>query len=344
MPRDFDRSWSELNARLRRIEQSAGLAAALGELQSHQRTSGFIKDRLDDVERHSFHHPDDPSKVLRAQYNPKRALRFDGFGTRRTPSDGPIRNDGCYLCRDNIRWQQQGAQLGYDIQVGDNAYVALMNPFPLLPGHVVIASKEHRSQDWLYQDGGGLDVSALVHDLIALADRMPGHVGFYNGVDAGASIPGHLHFQFFHRPDGEPDFPLERAARHEPARNGHAELRGHYPLPVALWRGTPEDVEARVSEWVRGWGDANKARLNGLTANFIVARDADGDAVTLYFVPRDRARPRAKGLSGLIGGLEVLGEIVLSCPEEKGRLDAGLIDYFALEDALASVRTPFFVE
>ena len=57
-----------------------------------------------------------------------------------------------------------------------------------------------------------------------------------------------------------------------------------------------------------------------------------------------RTRPRAKGLSGLIGGLEVLGEIVLSCPEEKGRLDAGLIDYFALEDALASVRTPFFVE
>ncbi|MCG8558681.1 MAG: DUF4922 domain-containing protein [Hyphomicrobiales bacterium] len=344
MPQDFERRWSELNARLLQIEQSAGLAAALAELQSHQRQSGFIKDRLDDVERHSFHHPDDPSKILRAQYNPKRALRFGGSGARRTPSDGPVRNDGCYLCRDNIQWQQQGAQLGYDIRVGDNAYVALMNPFPLLPGHVVIALRDHRSQDWLYQDGGGLEVSALLHDLVALANRMPGYVGFYNGVDAGASIPGHLHFQFFRRPEGEPDFPLERAARHDRAVNGHAELAGDYPLPVALWKGEPEDVVARASAWVSSWGDDNKARLNGLTANFIAAREADGENVTLYFVPRDRARPRGKGLSGLIGGLEVLGEIVLSCPEEKGRLDAGLIDYFALEDALASVGTPFFVE
>ena len=60
----------------------------------------------------------------------------------------------------------------------------------------------------------------------------------------------------------------------------------------------------------------------------------------LYFVPRDRAKSRAEGFSGLIGGLEVLGEIVLSSPQDKVRLNSGQIDYFTLETALDSVHTP----
>ena len=66
--------------------------------------------------------------------------------------------------------------------------------------------------------------------------------------------------------------------------------------------------------------------------------------VALYFVPRDRAKSQAEGYSGLIGGLEVLGEIVLSSPEEKARLSDGRIDYFTLEAALASVHTPMDVD
>ncbi len=48
----------------------------------------------------------------------------------------------------------------------------------------------------------------------------------------------------------------------------------------------------------------------------------------------------ADGFSSLAGCLEVLGEIVLSRPEEKALLDSGSIDYTVLEAALATLRTP----
>ena len=66
--------------------------------------------------------------------------------------------------------------------------------------------------------------------------------------------------------------------------------------------------------------------------------------MTLYFVPRDRTKPRAARFSNLIGGIEVLGEFVLSRPEDKARLSDGQIDYFTLEAALASVRAPIEVD
>ena len=66
--------------------------------------------------------------------------------------------------------------------------------------------------------------------------------------------------------------------------------------------------------------------------------------MALYFVPRDRTKSKAEGFSGLIGGLEVLGEIVLSSPNDKARLSSGQIDYFTLEAALASVHTPIEVD
>lgn len=51
-----------------------------------------------------------------------------------------------------------------------------------------------------------------------------------------------------------------------------------------------------------------------------------------------------QGWGGLIGGLEVLGEIVLSSETDKAWLDPGEIDYFRLSTTLASVRTPLELE
>ncbi len=81
-----------------------------------------------------------------------------------------------------------------------------------------------------------------------------------------------------------------------------------------------------------------------MTANFIASRNANDNDVTLFFVVRDRAKSKAEGFSGLMGGLEVLGEIVLSSPEEKARLDDGQIDYFAVDTALSSLYTPIDVD
>ena len=232
---NYENSWAELNSRLRQIEISGGgLDGALRELETHQKESGFIKADLGAVKRISYSPPENSSRFFRIQYNPERALRFNGSGFSSPPPGTSVRNGGCFLCRDNIRWQQQGTEMGYEINMGETGYYAWMNPFPLLPTHVVIATREHTSQDWPVSEKGNLDVSGLLHDLIELAWRMPGFIGFYNGVNAGASIPSHLHFQFFKRPREETEFPLESAARRHLESGEEGILVKDYPLAGAL--------------------------------------------------------------------------------------------------------------
>lgn len=345
MHRNYEHTWAELNSRLREIEvENGNLDAALCELETHQKESGFIKMGLGAVERHNFQHPEDTSRFFRIQYNPERALRFGGSGITTPPPGTSVSNEGCFLCRDNIRWQQQGAEMGYEIHLGESSFYAWMNPFPLLPTHVVIATTEHTSQEWPVCEKGNLEVSGLLKDLVELSVRMPSYIGFYNGVNAGASIPGHLHFQFFKRPEDEPEFPLERVARQHVESGEQGIFLKDYPLAVAMWTGEPQTVLGQVSEWIGEWAVRNRDRIQGLTANFIVSGDGPGDNITLFFVPRDRTKTHGDGMSGLIGGLEVLGELVFSSQEDKELLDAGKIDYSSLEKTLSSVRTPFFID
>ena len=344
MPVEFEKAWTDLNARLHALESSAGLNEALKALEAQQRESGFITDRLQALERHTFRHPRDPSRWFGVQYNPRRALRFKGAGGQAKPKPAASRNDGCLLCRENIAWQQRGVQLGYQLDVGARAYLALMNPFPLLPTHVVIAASEHRTQEWAFAPGGGFAIRELVNDLVCIVDRMPGHIGFYNGVSAGASIPGHLHYQFVMRPEHGGPFPLEASSLKPGVRDDGPAFTADYPLDAAVWTGRAGEVAARAGDWLASWGERNRARLPGLSGNLVVTKEMDAAGLTLFFVPRDRTRSRPDGFSGLVGGLETLGEIVLSSEQEKGRLDAGEIDYFTLEAALASVHTPLEVD
>ena len=96
------------------------------------------------MRRYHFVHPEDPTRSFSAQYNPVRALRFEGAGT---PGTGAI-HDGCFLCRDNIQWQQGGVEMGCEIDVDSTPYIAWMNPYPLMPLHCVIASSDHIPQAW----------------------------------------------------------------------------------------------------------------------------------------------------------------------------------------------------
>jgi len=341
----YENAWSELNGLLRRIEGAdGGLSAAFSELQRQQREAGFINDGLERVERYYFQHPDDPLKFFRVQYNPKRALRFNGAGRTNAPAGTVPSNDGCFLCRDNVRWQQRGAQLGYEIDLPCSLYIAWMNPFPLLPMHVVVASAEHRSQDWIFRGKGDSDAPLILGDFLEIANRLPGHVGYFNGVDSGASIPGHLHFQFCKRPQDAPEFPLEIAARRSTSNVSDSGLVEEYPLAGAFWRGSREDVFNRAWEWIEAWAHLNRNRLRALTANLVVSKDkADGDLI-LYFIPRDRGLARSGNLTEQIGGLEVLGEFVFSSQVEKRLLDDGSVDYFTIEEWLARVHTPLYVE
>ena len=339
----YEIAWSELNDRLRVIENGGGLGGALAELKAHQQKTGFIKDLREEVERRSFYHPEDSDRFFRIQYNPKRALRLNGSGVTVPPSGITVQNGGCFLCRDNIQWQQGGNQLGYELHVGDTTYYAWMNPFPLMPTHVVVATQAHTSQEWGLAYDLRCRKSMILSDLVALASRMPGYIGFYNGVDAGASIHGHMHLHFCQRPEKDAEFPLERAARvFDDSLEGTGFL-ARYPVSVAVWKGTAAEVVEAASNWVMQWTQHNHARLSRLTGNFIAAKDDTDDGISLYFIPRDRGKSRAPGLTGLIGGLEILGEVVFSTPEEKKLLDVGAIDFFTLESYLGRVYTPMFL-
>ena len=143
---DYETEWANLNSKLREIERSHGsLSVALSELETHQRESGFIKDNLQGIERVVFSHPERKNHTLRAQINPRRAKRHDGSGAPVLPNCHEFKNDGCFLCAENIKWQQQQRQIGFEITASGGEYNALMNPFPLLPNHVVFASKFHLS-------------------------------------------------------------------------------------------------------------------------------------------------------------------------------------------------------
>jgi len=332
----YSTNWNELNRELNQIAVH-GLGAALNALRDQQLKQGFIRDDLKGLQRYIFRHPNDAERYFAVQYNPARAHRFAGSGVT-APPPGAIRvHDGCFLCQENIQWQQKGIEIGFDIPLNGRGYIAWMNPYPLLPAHAVIASREHVAQGWRHNGAGvaGKGLPMLVQDLVDLAQRLPGWIGFYNGQGAGASIPHHFHYQFFRRPENYGLFPLELAARRNQNGNGGEP----YPLAFAHWRGDPDTVVSIATRWIENWIATPHPAVTALTANLIAIMDGDGQ-IDVYFVPRDQARSRSAEMSGLIGGLEVLGELVFSSDDEKQRLDAGDVDYDTVTRVLSCVSVP----
>lgn len=337
--RKYDGMWDDLNRELKAIENSSGgFVRALEVLQQQQRDQGFIRDDLEFVEKYKFHHPEDLVRYFSAQYNPTRLHRFKGAGRATPPTGVNVINNGCTLCRENIEWQQDGLEAGYDIQVGSTPYIVWMNPYPLMPVHTVIATKDHVPQAWSPDGSTGAQfgIEKILIDLITLSGRLPGHIGFYNGVGAGASKPEHFHFQFFKRPEPEMLFPLEIAAQRP--RNGAHVIIEDYPVIAACWRGDAKTVAAQGAAWLRNCIAQSNGSLSSPSANIFAILDEVRQHTQLYIIPRDRRRSHSSEISGMIGGLEILGELVFLDEKEKQRLDLGEVDYHAVERILGSVR------
>lgn len=105
------------------------------------------------------------------QYNPARILSTGANIEKET-----IAKRKCFLCKDNRPEEQMIGEiiLGWDL---------LVNPYPILPIHLTIVSKEHRPQ------------SHVPKEIVEIATLLPGMVIFFNGAKAGASAPDHLHLQ-----------------------------------------------------------------------------------------------------------------------------------------------------
>ena len=156
----------------------------------------------------------------------------------------------------------------------------------------------------------------VLEDLCQLAHRLPNHIGFYNGVGAGASIPGHFHFQFFHRAPESPSFPIEERD-FTTAKNGDdPEFILGYPINILRrWRGDLGKVVSNATCWISNCGIKSEIEPNErLSTNFIAKAGRSRDAITLYFVPRNKNKQYWNGNRGIVGGLKCL--LRVSCSEK----------------------------
>ncbi len=333
--KEFDESWYKLGLHLKQIEQRDGLAKTVEALYQNQKELGFVKDDLANLQRFQFPHPEDASRYLSIQYNPNRLNRFS---SARKPPPGAIEmHKSCVLCRDNIGWQQNGKELGYDISINNTAYTVLMNPFPLMPVHALVVTREHIAQAWdrNNKDLDAFSIEKIIDDTIDLSSKLPGYVVFYNGINAGASISAHFHLHVIKRENDEYRFPIELAPRQK-TTNAHQSL--DYPVHAWYWQGQKRDIIKRVNNWVKNWLINNNKVQNRLSANIISSLNNHSGEIEFYFIPRDQQRARSLDMQGIIGGLEVLGELVFITDHEKTRIDNGEVTYKHIAKILSSTR------
>ncbi len=111
---------------------------------------------------------------VKVQFNPRRIV---SSGAPVDPES--LRRRPCFLCPENLPPEQRGI-------LYRDAYLVLCNPVPIIPGHLTIARLRHLPQS----------LSANRETFLRLAEDFgPGMTVFYNGPQAGASAPDHLHFQ-----------------------------------------------------------------------------------------------------------------------------------------------------
>ncbi len=108
----------------------------------------------------------------KVQYNPARAV-----STAARVDAASIATRPCFLCRKN-RPSEQISMEWEDLEI-------LVNPFPIFPGHLTIAAREHIPQTLL----------GRTEQMRRLSMALPGYTVFFNGAKSGASAPDHFHFQ-----------------------------------------------------------------------------------------------------------------------------------------------------
>ena len=114
---------------------------------------------------------------VRLQFNPARMV---SSAAKLDKED--IAKRKCFLCRANRPSEQ--VMLKFEGRKGKKYHI-LVNPYPIFPDHLVIASDKHTDQT----------IWNRYVDMLDLARKYQGFTFFYNGPRSGASAPDHHHFQ-----------------------------------------------------------------------------------------------------------------------------------------------------
>ena len=154
---------------------------------------------------------------LSVQWNPARMVSTGAKVDQKTISERP-----CFLCNHNRPKEQHCLPT-------EKHYEILLNPYPILPGHLTIPTRRHQPQS----------IFAHFNTLRHLAWNMPQHIIFYNGPECGASCPDHCHLQAGHRGL----LPIERDWKHY-----ETNLTKLYPIT------TQQEAEIEMAGNRRGCG------------------------------------------------------------------------------------------
>ncbi len=111
--------------------------------------------------------------TLIAQWNPARIVSTGAKVDKKSIAERP-----CFLCNHNRSPQQHELPT-------DKHYQILVNPYPILPGHLTIPTRRHQPQSIFNHFG----------TLRKMAWNLDEHIIFYNGAQCGASCPDHCHLQ-----------------------------------------------------------------------------------------------------------------------------------------------------
>ena len=210
--------------------------------------------------------------VVKVQHNPGRLV-----STSANTDPHSIRERPCFLCRQNLPPEQKGI-------LYRDAYIILVNPFPIFNEHFTIVDTEHRPQRIAGSFGTLLDLAA---------DLGSHYVALYNGPRAGASAPDHRHFQVGDRAFIPIDFDyagvMERSSRalHTSADLTVRVVGGYLRRLIGLESGQKEVLkeafERVYTRWHAWSGDADEPMMN-----ILVFLDPAGWRVIL--VPRSKHR------------------------------------------------------
>ena len=110
---------------------------------------------------------------FQVQFNPARMVSSSAKVDAQSISERK-----CFLCAENRPPEQKEI-------IFDGRYAILVNPYPIFPRHLTIASLEHTPQQIVTRFG----------DMLDLAQQLDDYTILYNGPKCGASAPDHFHFQ-----------------------------------------------------------------------------------------------------------------------------------------------------
>ncbi|MCD7721041.1 MAG: DUF4922 domain-containing protein [Prevotellaceae bacterium] len=214
------------------------------------------RQRYDELERVETRELSEGDISFAAQWNPARIV-----STGADVRSEALEARPCFLCKHNRPALQ--AELPVE-----RHYDILVNPFPILPGHLTIATRRHQPQS----------IYNLFPTMRRLAWDLGGHIVFYNGPLCGASRPDHCHLQAALKGA----LPIERDwTMYEP------NLQKLYPLTDAQ--------EAEVEEAGGRKGDALYLLPSWLCPVYVIKTTGEAGADSLLFRRLYHALPLVAG-------------------------------------------------